>query len=65
LSNFPRDQRESAFEIARRNYEDAMRHQGQNPDHGAAKEWLEMVMKGLRVLVSEIDASGGSAGGRA
>jgi hypothetical protein len=61
----PRDRREDAFAIARRNYAEGLRRFGQNPEEGAPRAWLEKVMEGLRLLVAEIERSGGASGGRA
>ena len=64
IVELPRDRRDEAFAIAHRNYAEALRKIGQNPDDGASHAWLEKVMEGLWVLVAEIESSGGTGGGR-
>ena len=64
IAEIPRDRREEAFSIARRGYEDGMRKFGQDPNSAEPSAWLEKVMQGLRLLVAEIDNSGGAQSGR-
>jgi hypothetical protein len=59
----PRSQREAAFEIVRRNFEDALKRGGHDHEQGHA--WLAEQMKIIRALVSEIETSGGGAAGHA
>jgi hypothetical protein len=63
IVDFPTDERESAFAIVRRNYEESLRRYGVDDAQGRA--WLELQMLYIRDLVSEIKNSGGGAGGRA
>jgi hypothetical protein len=60
----PKENRERAFAVARENFEEAIRRQGFE-GHPDAEQWLNKTVEGLRVLVAEIEASGGAAGGRA
>jgi hypothetical protein len=60
----PREHREEAFQIARRNYEAALRKFGQD-NKPIARQWLDLVDNMIRQRVSDIEASGGAGGGRA
>ncbi len=63
IAALPAAARGEAFDIAHRTYADAMHRFGQ--DNIAAGRWVEMVMTGVRLLVEEIDNSGGGYGGQA
>jgi hypothetical protein len=57
---------EAAFDVVRESqHEDAHRKRGFQPDHPDVKLWLDGYMAGVRILVAEIEASGGVAGGNA
>jgi len=59
----PRNLREAAIEIARRNYADVLKENGLSDDE-QARAWLDLQIRALRALISKIEASG-SAGGTA
>ena len=65
IAEVPRSHREQAFTIARRNYEESFRRFGHNPNDAGPQAWLEKVMQGIRLLVAQIDNSGGAGGGHA
>lgn len=62
IVGLPKDKREAAIEFVRRNYTDAL--EKFSIDGEQARAWLELQIKGIRSLISEIEASGGT-GGRA
>ena len=53
----PSEAREEALFVADRAYADAMLCRGQ--DVAAAAKWVELVMTAVRLLVAQIDSSGG------
>jgi hypothetical protein len=55
----------SCFDVVRESHEDAHRKRGFQPDHPDVKLWLDGYMADVRILVAEIEASGGVAGGNA
>jgi hypothetical protein len=57
-----KDKREASIEFVRRNYADALEKFG--IDGEQARAWLEVQIKGIRSLISEIEASR-DTGGRA
>jgi hypothetical protein len=62
----PKEKWEAAFDVVRESqHEDAHRKRGFQPDHPDVKLWLDGYMAGVRILVAEIEASGGVAGGNA
>ncbi len=62
----PKEKWEAAFDVVRESqHEDAHRKRGFPPDHPDVKLWLDGYMAGVRILVAEIEASGGVAGGNA
>lgn len=63
IAALPAESRGEAFDVAHRTYADAMHDSGQ--DNVAAAKWVEMVMTAIRLLVAEIDHSGGRDGGYA
>ena len=63
IINTPRNRREHAFEAARRSLADALRDGGFDPASPPASTWLDAYMEGLRLLVSNIEASGGGVSG--
>jgi len=63
IAALPSEARDEAFIMADRAYAEAMVRSGQ--DTIAAAKWVESVMTAVRVLVAEIDNSGGRFGGRA
>jgi hypothetical protein len=60
IAALPAAYRGEAFDVAHRTYADAMHDYGQ--DNVAAAKWVEMVMTAVRLLVAEIDHSGGRDG---
>jgi hypothetical protein len=60
IVDLPKDKREAGIEFVRRNYADALEKFG--IDGEQARAWLELQMKGIRSLISEIEASGGTRG---
>jgi hypothetical protein len=60
IVDLPKDKREAGIEFVRRNYADALEKFG--IDGEQARAWLELQMKGIRSLISEIEASGGIRG---
>jgi len=63
IAGLPAESREEAFDTAHRAYADAMHNYGQ--DNVAAAKWVELVMTAVRLLVAEIDNSGGGYGDHA
>jgi hypothetical protein len=57
IVDLPKDKREAGIEFVRRNYADALEKFGIDSEQSHA--WLELQIKGIRSLVSEIEASGG------
>jgi len=57
IVDLPKDKREAGIEFVRRNYVDALEKFG--IDSEQAHAWLELQIKGIRSLISEIEASGG------
>ena len=57
IVDLPKDKREAGIEFVRRNYADALEKFGIDSEHAHA--WLELQIKGIRSLISEIEASGG------
>jgi hypothetical protein len=62
IVDLPKDRREAGIEFVRRNYMDALEKFG--IDGEQARAWLELQIKEIRSLISEIERSGGT-GGRA
>jgi hypothetical protein len=60
IVDLPKDKREAGIEFVRRNYADALEKFG--IDGEQARAWLELQMKGIRSLISEIEATGGTRG---
>jgi hypothetical protein len=60
IVDLPKDKREAGIEFVRRNYADAFEKFG--IDGEQARAWLELQIKGIRSLVSEIERSGGTGG---
>jgi hypothetical protein len=58
----PKEQREAALEIVRRNYADAIKRAGFG-DSEQSRKWIELQMQGIRALIAEIEMSGGGHGG--
>jgi hypothetical protein len=65
IIDIPKDKREDAFKIVRRNMEDSIRQFGQNPAAPAKRKWLDAYMGALRAKIREIEASGGGRSGHA
>jgi hypothetical protein len=63
IVQLPREAREQAFTITRRNFEESIQRFGLDGEQ--ANRWLDLTMGALRALVSEIEAGGGAAGGTA
>jgi hypothetical protein len=59
IVDLPKDKREAAIEFVRRNYTDALEKFG--IDGEQARAWVELQIEGIRSLISEIEASGGTA----
>jgi hypothetical protein len=59
----PQSQREAAFEIVRRDFEDALKRNGHDHEQGHA--WLTAQRNLIRALVTEMEASGGGTAGHA
>ena len=57
IVDLPKDKRDAGIEFVRRNYEDALEKFG--IDSEQAHAWLELQIKRIRSLISEIEASGG------
>jgi hypothetical protein len=57
----PRNLREAAIEIARRNYADVLKENGLSDDE-QARAWLDLQITVLRALISKIEASGSTRG---
>jgi hypothetical protein len=57
IAALPSEAREEALFAADRAYADAMLCRGQ--DVAAAAKWVELVMTAVRLLVAQIDSSGG------
>ena len=62
IVDLPKDKREAGIEFVRRSYVDALEKFG--IDNDQARAWLELQIKGIRSLISEIEGSG-DTGGRA
>ena len=60
IVDLPEDKREAGIEFVRRSYADALEKFG--IDNDQARAWLELQIKGIRSLISEIEASGGAGG---
>jgi hypothetical protein len=65
LVDTPHDKREQAFEIVRRSFADNLRDTGFDPASPPASTWLDTYMEGLRLLVRDIETSGGGRSGHA
>jgi hypothetical protein len=63
LMEFPRDQRAAQYPIIRKNFQAAMRESG--VEGPMADAWLNSTIIGIQALVTEIETSGGAAGGQA
>jgi hypothetical protein len=63
MLELPKDDREGQYAIVRRNFERALQQVG--IDGQAGRDWLDVTMRALRALVTEIEAGGGAQGGRA
>ena len=61
IVDLPKDKREAGIEFVRRNYADTLEKFG--IDYEQARAWLELQIKGIRSLILEIEASGGTGGG--
>ena len=57
IAALPSAAREEALFVADRAYADAMLCRGQ--DVAAAAKWVELVMTAVRLLIAQIDSSGG------
>jgi hypothetical protein len=55
IVDLPKDKREAGIEFVRREYEDAL--EKFDIDGEQARAWLELQIKGIRSLISEIEAS--------
>jgi hypothetical protein len=63
LIELPRDERAAQYPIIRKNFQAAMSECGiQGP---MADAWLNSTITGIQALVTEIETSGGAAGGQA
>jgi len=60
---YPKGDREHLFRIVQKGLEEASELFEAPPLE--CKRWVAIVMQALRALIAEIDAGGGSAGGRA
>lgn len=58
----PKEQRAAHYAFIRKKFEAAIK---ERLDADIADPWLDKTMKGLQGLVTEIEAGGGAAGGRA
>jgi len=58
----PKDHREAAIEIARRNFTESLEAHGQ--DHAEGHAWVDLQVQGICALIAEIE-SGGPISGRA
>jgi hypothetical protein len=58
IVDLPKDRREAGIEFVRREYADALEKFG--IDGEQARAWLDLRIKGIRSLISEIEASGGT-----
>jgi hypothetical protein len=56
IVDLPKDKREAGIEFVHREYADALEKFG--IDGEQARAWLELQIKGIRSLISEIEASG-------
>jgi hypothetical protein len=63
IVSLPKEQRTEQYAVVRRNLEASIKKHGVEGD--AATKWLDLQMEGLQALVSEIEAAGGAAGGKA
>jgi len=63
LVTLPGSKRTEQYAVVRRNFEEAIKKFGVEGE--AARQWLDMTMKGIQALVSEIEAGGGAKGGTA
>jgi hypothetical protein len=59
----PKEQREAHYALVRRNFEAAIAEFSTEGD--MAQAWLDKTMIGIETLVTEIEAGGGAAGGKA
>jgi hypothetical protein len=59
----PKEQRAVHYALVRRNFEAAITEFSIEGD--TANAWLDMTMNGIEALVTEIEAGGGAAGGKA
>jgi hypothetical protein len=59
----PKEQRAAHYALARRNFEMAVAEFSVEGD--MAQAWLDKTMVGIQTLVTEIEAGGGAAGGKA
>jgi hypothetical protein len=57
------DERELQYSIVQRNFERALSQVG--IEENTARDWLDVTMRALRAIVSEIEAGGGARGGQA
>ena len=57
IAALPSEERQEALFVADRAYANAMLCSGQ--DVAAAAKWVELVMTAVRLLVAQIDSSGG------
>jgi hypothetical protein len=60
IVDLPKDKREAGIEFVRRNYADALEKFG--IDGEQARAWVELQIEGIRSLMSEIEACGGTGG---
>jgi hypothetical protein len=63
IVSLPKEQRTEQYAVVRGNLEASIKKLGVEGD--AATKWLDLQMEGLQALVSEIEAAGGAAGGKA
>jgi hypothetical protein len=63
LIELPKDERAAQYPIIRKNFQAAMRESG--VEGPMADAWLNSTIIGIQALVTEIETSGGAAGGQA
>jgi hypothetical protein len=63
IVELPKDNWDDAFEVAERSFEEAVKENKINPERG--RLWIEITLRALRALVSDMDMRGGARGGHA
>jgi hypothetical protein len=63
IVTLPREQRSEQYAVVRGNFAESIKKFG--VEGKAADKWLNLTMQGIEALVSEIEAGGGAAGGKA